>query len=102
MFGDFLISADLRNLRLGLRLRASDISDSSDSSRRRGPWIKNLRLGGPLAIIIEHIRIGCAIQLTCGKEHCRCPRGEEIESGDKLRGKGGQKGPVPSQQLDQD
>ena len=52
--------------------------------------------------MIDHILLGRAIQLARGKKHGCGPGGEKIKSGDKLSGKGGQKGPVPSQQLDED
>jgi hypothetical protein len=56
-----------------------------------GPRIKNLRLRRPFAVAINHFRLGCAVQLTRGKEDRGSPCGEKIESGDKLRGKGGKK-----------
>src|SRR5882724_10837791 len=80
----------------------SDFGDPLTPSCRRWPRIKNLRLGCPLAVMIDRIRLGCAVQLTCGKEYCCGPCWEKIESGDQLRGKGGKKSPVPSQQLDED
>src|SRR6476646_4526579 len=75
---------------------------SLSSSRRRRPRLQNFRLGRPRATAINHIRLAFVAQLACGKEYGGCPGWEKVESGDKLRGKGWQKGPVPSQQLDQD
>src|ERR1051325_339014 len=79
-----------------------DSGNPSNPSCRRRSRLKHLRLGCPFAVTINHVLLGFAVQLACGKEDSGCPCGEKIESGDKLSGKGRQKGPVPSQKLDED
>jgi hypothetical protein len=84
----FLLTEELPS-RVGRRLYIVTAALNLPSACRRGAWIKNLRLSRPFAVLLNDIRLGCAVHLACGKEHCCGPGGEKIESGDKFRGKGG-------------